>query len=81
VSSDGSDTTPPSLLAGQQVTVTMPAPTPTATTQTTTTPTATPASSGGHIAAAVGLGGLSLLLFILGVVFLVSAAALPRPPR
>jgi hypothetical protein len=81
VSSDGSDTTPPSLLAGQQITVMKPAATPTPTTAATTpTVTLTPSSSG-RIVAAVGLSGLSVLLFILGVVLLASAAALPRPPR
>jgi hypothetical protein len=83
VSSDGSDKTPPSLLAGQKITVMKPAATPTPTASSTATPhaTATPSLSPKRLAAIVGLGGLSLLLLIFGVVFLVSAAALPRPQR
>ncbi len=84
VSSDGSSTIAPSLIAGQQITAQMPAPTPTPSNTPTATPhaTPTPTGTGGSkpVAAIVGLGGLSLLFLILGVVFLTSAAALPRQP-
>jgi hypothetical protein len=83
VSGDGSPAVPPSLIAGQQITVQTPAPTPTPSSTPTPTASATPpGSSGGTpVAAIAGLGALSLLFLILGVVFLASAAALPRQPR
>jgi hypothetical protein len=89
ITSDGTPSTLPSLVAFQQITILRPAPTPTA----TRSPTATPLPKGGtsgtgtqpfgtkRIAAILGLGGLSVLLFVLGVIFLASAAALPRPER
>jgi hypothetical protein len=87
VSADSQANALPSLLASASLNVAT-APTPTATplpsptaTPKTTVITPPPASTGPGAAktiALVGLGGLSLALFILGVVLLASAAALPR---
>jgi len=90
ITSDGTSSAPPSLAAFQQISIVRPLPTPT---PTTSPPTATPQSHGGNtgsserplggkrVAAILGLGGLSVLLFVLGVIFLASAAALPRQER
>lgn len=92
VVSDDADTSVnarPSLEAERQIIV-QPAPTPTATaTATTPPPTATPKNQGGggndggniggkRFAAIVGLGVLSVVLFIVGVILLASAATTPR---
>jgi hypothetical protein len=79
----------PSLVAGSPgVTVATAPPPPTATaTSPAATPTSTPqgSSTGGttsdkpeKLIAVVGLGGLSVVLFIIGVILLASAATLPR---
>ncbi len=90
VTMDGTASTLPSLVASTQFTSASVTPTPTMTaTATPVTPTpATPtpsanngSSSGGgsgKMLAVVGLGGLSALLLVLGVIFLASAATLPR---
>ena len=83
VSSDGSPTVAPSLFAGQQIKVQKPAATPTPSSTPKSTPGTTPKATSvtTPVAVIAGLGGLSLLFLILGVVFLASAAALPRQPR
>jgi hypothetical protein len=88
VSADSQVNALPSLLASASLTVAVaptptptPSPSPTAGTGTTTVPPLTTHSTGpgaDKVVALVGLGGLSLALFILGVVLLASAAALPR---
>jgi hypothetical protein len=94
VSADGAasgQNAPPSLIAASTaiaVQTVPPAPTATATTAAAT-PNTTPGGSSpgtggtggpgpGKLAAIVGLGGLSVVLFILGVILLASAASLPR---
>lgn len=78
----------PSLVAFRQITI-APAPTPTPTATATNTPsvTASPsATPGGHtgggsssnLGLVIGLGALSVVLFIVGVILLASAASLPR---
>ena len=89
-STDGDSTTkaPPSLEAYKQILV-EPAPAPTATPTNTPTPTvtATPATGGSSTGgtgggkptgAIIALGVASILLFILGVILLASAATTPR---
>lgn len=89
VSADGSTSALPTLVSnGVAVTLgSAPTPTPTMAPSPTATPTGTGStgnsnSSGpgaGAIVALIGLSGLSIILFIMGVVLLVSAAAVPRP--
>ena len=87
-SNDGADQAIPSLVASRQITLELaPTPQPTA----TTAPTAT--SSGGgsqgngntsgphNLPGVLVLAGLSIVLFIVGVISLLSAAATPRPGR
>lgn len=85
VSDKGTQTILPALVASQPITITQaPAPQPTTTVapQPTATATATTGTSGGQpIGAIVGLGGLSVVLFIVGVALLASAAAMSRPGR
>ncbi len=84
---DGPTNQLPSLLASQQVTISAPpaTPTPTASATPVVTPTPasrgakTPAPSASRVAAIVGLGGVSVLLFLIGVILLVSAALTPWP--
>jgi hypothetical protein len=88
VSGDGSSTALPSLVAYRQITIgPAPTPTPTATATSTTTvvasPSATPGgnhTSGGksNLGLIVGLGAISIVLFIVGVILLASAAGTPR---
>lgn len=85
-STDGSDQAIPSLVASKQITIaTAPTPQPTATIAPTHTPAGKQPSSGGpglhHPTAVLALAGLSILLFIAGVVALLSAAAMPGPSR
>lgn len=87
-SGDGSATALPSLVAVKQITLAPAAtPTPTATATSTSTVAASPsATPGGHqtggstsnLGLIVGLGGLSVVLFIIGVILLASAAGMPR---
>jgi hypothetical protein len=87
VSADSQANALPSLVANAPITLTA-APTPTATalpspsptTGISVTPPPPPAAGpgAGKVVALVGLGGLSLALFVLGVALLASAAALPR---
>lgn len=81
----------PSLEAERQIRV-QPAPTPTATATATSTPAATPtvtgngggAGNGGGgtpKGAIIGLGIASVVLFIIGVILLASAATSPRPEQ
>ena len=87
VSGDGSATALPSLVAFRQITV-APPPTPTPTATATSTPSAaaspstTPGGNSGgsssDLGLIIGLGALSVVLFIVGVILLASAAALPR---
>ncbi|HEX9038060.1 MAG TPA: hypothetical protein VF808_13835 [Ktedonobacterales bacterium] len=88
VSQDGTAQTLPTLVGSQTVTlVTPPAtPTPIPTTQATVQPTTTPGGSGKNrapgpirIAGLIGLGVLSVILFIIGVAFLISASSMPKP--
>lgn len=89
VSSDGSDSAPPSLVASRHFTL-VPAPTPTPPTPTATTAPPTPTTQAGtgggtpppshpdNTGAVIGLGALSIVLFIIGVILLASAATSPR---
>jgi hypothetical protein len=88
VSSDSQADALPSLMASVAISVAM-APTPTATPTTVVTPTNTPSTSTivpstpagpspAKLVAIFGLGALSVVLFIIGVILLASAAALPR---
>lgn len=91
VSSDADTSTNarPSLEAARQIIV-QPAPAPTATATTAPSPTPTIGTNGGggggggnisnsRLAAIIGLGVLSVVLFIVGVILLASAATRPRP--
>jgi hypothetical protein len=88
VSGDGDNNSPPSLEACKKITI-QAAPTPTPTPTGTVPPTATPGGSGSgggggsnpNLGWAIGLGGLSVVLFFAGVILLASAAAMPRPER
>lgn len=86
-SNDGGDQAIPSLVASKKITVvTAPTPQPTATTAPTATATGKSSGGGGsgtphHFTAVLVLGGLSILLFIVGVIALLSAAAMPGPSR
>jgi len=84
VSDNGTQTILPALVASQPITIT-PAPQPTATVAPRPTATATATtkttSSNQPIGAIVGLGGLSVVLFIVGVALLASAAAMSRSGR
>lgn len=90
VSSDANNqpTALPSLVAFRQLTI-APAPTPTPTATATSTPSvvaspsATPGSHNGggsssNLGLIIGLGALSVVLFIVGVILLASAASMPR---
>lgn len=86
VSDNGTQTLLPALVASQPITITQaPAPQPTATVAprpTATGPGTTKTTSSDQpIGAIVGLGGLSVVLFIVGVALLASAAAMSRPGR
>jgi hypothetical protein len=86
-STDGADQALPSLVASKQIAVVAaPTPVPTATTAPTATPTGTPHNTGGspglnHPKGVIALAVLSILLFIAGVIALLSAAAMPGPTR
>jgi hypothetical protein len=86
---NGQNALPALMAASSSITLQTapPAPTATATTVAATPTTATSTTTGtgpsngpgpGKLAAVVGLGGLSVVLFILGVMLLASAATLPR---
>lgn len=92
--SDAGTNAPPSLEASKQTQVQQaPTPTPTATsTPTAAAPTATPKTGGGTsgtstgggnkpIGAIIGLGITSVVLFLVGVILLASAATTPRPEQ
>jgi len=89
VSTDGTTSALPTLVSnGVPVTLgSAPTPTTTVAPSPTATATTTPGNnnsgangpSAGAIVALIGLSGLSIILFIMGVVLLVSAAAMPRP--
>ena len=88
VSLDGSSTALPSLVAFRQITVSpAPTPTPTATATSTRTAVASPSATPGggtgggkssNLGLIVGLGAISIVLFIVGVILLASAAGTPR---
>jgi len=77
----------PSLVASQAVMVSPPPATPTPTVSATPTVTITPTPtttttrkpSAARVAAVIGLGSVSVLLFLIGIILLVSAAVTPRP--
>lgn len=85
---DASDHQPPTLVASTPIAIEAVAPTPTPSPAPSPSPTAplvTPTPSGGsgngdalRIAGVAGLGGLSALLLIVGVILLASAATTPR---
>jgi hypothetical protein len=94
VSTDYTTTFPPSLDAEQQITLdrALPTPTPASPTPITTvapTPTIPGHGSGGqsqppdasNVLAVIGLSGLSIILFVVGIVLMTSASALPRGSR
>ena len=89
LSNDGTDQALPSLVASKQITIApAPTPQPTATTAPTSTPKkGVPPSNGTtpglhHLKGVLALAGLSVVLFIIGVVALISAAAAtPHPER
>lgn len=88
VSADGSDSAPPSLAAFKKFSIVeRPTPVPTATAKadpTATGGTKKGASGGDGIQnpmAALGLGALSIILFVVGVILLASAAGTPRANR
>ena len=87
MSQDGQANILPSLMASKSITLhPAPQPTPTFTAAPAVTPTVStgkPRNTGnsGNLAAIIALGGLSAVLFIMGVVLLASAAAMPRSPN
>lgn len=87
-SNDGADQAIPSLVASKQITLVLaPTPQPTATTAPTATATGgAQQGTGGppgpkFLGGVLVLAGLSIVLFIAGVISLLSAAAMPRPGR
>lgn len=86
-STDGADQAIPSLVASRQITIAAaPTPQPTATTApTATSSNGTSPSPGGtsgtphNLLGIIALAGLSILLFIVGVISLLSAASMPGP--
>jgi hypothetical protein len=88
VSADGSDSAPPSLAAFKKISIAeRPTPVPTATAKahpTATGSTGHNTTGGGSIhnpMAVLGLGALSIVLFVVGVILLASAAGTPRANR
>jgi len=88
VSADGSDSAPPSLAAFKKISIVeRPTPVPTATAKahpTATGRTGNNKTGGGGIqnpTAVLGLGALSIVLFVVGVILLASAAGTPRANR
>jgi hypothetical protein len=88
VSADGSDSAPPSLAASKKISIgERPTPVPTATAKahpTATSGTGNNNTRGDGIQnpmAALGLGALSIVLFVVGVILLASAAGTPRANR
>lgn len=88
VSADGSDSAPPSLAAFKKISIVeRPTPVPTATAKAHSTATARTGNNttGGdgiqNPMAALGLGALSIVLFVVGVILLASAAGTPRANR
>ena len=90
VSADGSDSAPPSLAAFKKISIVeRPTPVPTATAKAHPTATGgtgnnTTGGGGIHIQnpmAVLGLGALSIILFVVGVILLASAAGTPRANR
>lgn len=94
VSTDSTKAFPPAMDANQQITLLPPQPTPTPATPTvSTTPspsttvgttpggtdTSTPNPS--NVLAVIGLSGLSIILFVVGIILMTSAGAMPRTPR
>ena len=86
VSQDGTASTYPFLMAEKTISIlSPPAPTPTVTVAapTPTVATPTPQGNGGggpkNLGAVIGLGVTSVLLFVIGVILLASAASMPRP--
>ncbi len=86
-STDGSDSAPPSLAAFKKISIVeRPTPVPTATAKahpTATGGTGNNTTGGGihHLRPVLGLGALSIVLFVVGVVLLASAAGTPRANR
>lgn len=87
VSNDGGPKTLPSLLVYNSLPILAP-PTPTATVPTVVTPTTSahnpdgsPSPSANNVGQAFVLGGLSLVLFVVGVILLASASGASRPGR
>lgn len=89
VSQDTQSGALPSLMAEKSITI-IPQPTPTPTVTVAPTPTSTPGGAGtsttgsnspSNLGAIIGLGVTSALLFIIGVILLASAAAMPRAQR
>ena len=92
VSQDAQSGTYPSLIADKAITIVQqPAPTPTVTvapptpTVILTPPGGTGNGNGGdgphHVKSVIGLGVISVLLFVIGVILLASAASMPRPQQ
>lgn len=87
VSQDTQNGALPSLMADKSISIILqPTPTPTVTvapspTSTPGTGTTTTGGSGPPLGAIIGLGVTSALLFIVGVILLASAAAMPRAQR
>lgn len=90
VSQDGTSTTLPTLVASQQVAIITSPPTPTpnptvspttsvTTNNNTTTTTPKKQVTATQVVGLIGLGILSVILFIVGVAFLISASSAPNP--
>jgi len=95
VSTDYTSTFPPALDANQQITLAKAQLTPTPSSPTpNTTVTASPPTTPGHdgggqpqtpdpanVLAVIGLSGLSVILFVVGIILMTSASTMPRAPR
>jgi hypothetical protein len=80
VSSDGTQDFPPALVATKQITVAQaPTPTPNPTPTSTVTPANTQSNTNGSTPAIIGLGVLSIVLFIVGVILIATVASSPSP--
>jgi predicted lipid-binding transport protein (Tim44 family) len=80
VSSDGTQDFPPALVATKQITIAQaPTPTPNPTPTITPNPANNQSGTNGSMPAIIGLGVLSVVLFIVGVILIATVASSPSP--
>ena len=80
VSSDGTQGFPPALVATKQITIALvPTPTPNPIPSPTVAPINNQNDNSGSVPAIIGLGALSIVLFIAGVILIATVASSPSP--